>query len=108
MNLFSVRFIYSKSEQVLVSFKLHNLALLVTLNIKLKKFRITKKKKKMWAFKSVCTLENFNETYLWGPTVRGPGPFALRKSEGPIRGELWPKLYNAKHRTIFGRQPRTV
>ena len=45
---------------------------------------------------------------MWGPAIRGPGPFALRESEGPIRGELWPKLYNAEHKTIFGEQPRTV
>ena len=39
---------------------------------------------------------------MWGPTIRGPGPFALKKSEGPIRGELWPKLYNAEHKIILG------
>ena len=38
---------------------------------------------------------------LRGPTIRGPGSFALRESEGPIRGELWPKLYNAEHKNNF-------
>ena len=38
---------------------------------------------------------------MWGPTIRGPGPFALRESEGPIRGELWPKLHDAEHRPII-------
>ena len=42
-----------------------------------------------------------SKTLLWGLTIRGPGPFALRESEGPIRGELWPKPYNAEHEPIF-------
>ena len=54
--------------------------------------------------------KNFGLPYmfLWGPTIRGSGPFAPGESESPIRGELWLKLYNAEHKTIFGEQPRTV
>ena len=39
---------------------------------------------------------------MWGPTNRGPGPFALRESEGPIREELWPKLYNTAQNNFWG------
>ena len=39
--------------------------------------------------------------FLWGPIIYGPGPFALRKSEGPSQGELRPKLYNTEHLTVL-------
>ena len=39
---------------------------------------------------------------MWGPTIRGPGPFAPRESKGPIRGKPWPKLYDAEHKPILG------
>ena len=45
---------------------------------------------------------------MWGPIIHGPGPFALRESKGPSRGEPRPKLYNAEHQTVFVVQPRTT
>ena len=45
---------------------------------------------------------------MWGPIIYGPGPFARGESEGPSRGELWPKPDNIEYKTVFGIQPRTV
>ena len=53
----------------------------------------------------IFSIYNFLRLYislLWGPTNRGPGPFALRESEGPIREELWPKLYNTARNNFWG------
>ena len=38
---------------------------------------------------------------LWGPIIYGPGTFARGKSEGPNRGELWPKPNNIEHKTVL-------
>ena len=32
----------------------------------------------------------------------GPSPFTRGESEGPSRGELWPKLGSIRHKTILG------
>ena len=37
----------------------------------------------------------------------GQSPFARRESEGPSRGEPWPKLYG-RALSSFGIQPRTI
>ena len=39
---------------------------------------------------------------MWGPMTYGPSPFTRGESEGPRRGELWPKLSNIRHKTILG------
>ena len=62
---------------------------------------ITIMKIKCPSFTSNTITVSYVGLLLWGPTIRGPGPFALRESEGPIQGELWPKLYNAEHEPIF-------
>ena len=38
---------------------------------------------------------------LWGPIIYGPGPFARGESEGPSRGERWPKPDNIEHKTVL-------
>ena len=38
--------------------------------------------------------------FFWGLIIYGPGPFALRESEGPSQGELRPKLYNTEHQSM--------
>ena len=32
----------------------------------------------------------------------GQAHLPVGESEGPSRGELWPKLYNIEHETVFG------
>ena len=38
---------------------------------------------------------------MWGPIIYGPGTFARGESEGPSRGELWPKPDNIEHKTVL-------
>ena len=45
---------------------------------------------------------------LWGPMTYGSSPFTRGESEGPSRGELWPKLGNIRHKTVLEIQPRTA